>query len=51
MFAKNVATLLKEMVTEGELTLDFEDEVIDGTCVTHGGEVRHGPTKERLGLA
>ena len=51
MFAKNVATLLKELVTEGELSLDFEDEVVDGTCVTHGGEVRHGPTKERLGLA
>ena len=51
MFAKNVATLLKEFVTEGELSLDFEDEVIAGTCVTHGGEVRHGPTKERLGIA
>ena len=51
MFAKNVATLLKELVTDGELSLDFEDEVVTGTCVTHGGEVRHGPTKERLGLA
>jgi len=51
MFAKNVATLLGELVTDGELSLDFEDEVVDGTCVTHGGEVRHGPTKERLGIA
>ena len=50
MFAKNVANLLKELVTEGELSLDFDDEVVDGSCVTHGGEVRHGPTKERLGL-
>ena len=51
MFAKNVATLLKELVTDGELSLDFEDEIVAGTCVTHGGEVRHGPTKERLRLA
>ena len=51
MFAKNVATLLKEFVKEGELALDFKDEVITGTCVTHGGEIRHGPTREKLGLA
>ncbi len=51
MFAKNVATLLKELVTDGELSLDFEDEVVATTCVSHGGEVRHPPTRERLGLA
>ena len=51
MFAKNVATLLKELVTDGELSLDFEDEVVTTTCVSHGGEVRHPPTRERLGLA
>ena len=49
MFAKNVATLLKELVSDGALSLDFDDEVVTATCVTHGGEVRHGPTKERLG--
>ena len=49
MFSKNVETLLKELVAEGELSLDFEDEIVAGTCVTHGGEVRHGPTKEKLG--
>ncbi len=40
MFSKNVVTFLKEMLDEGELTLDFENEVIDATCVSHGGEVR-----------
>ena len=48
MFSKNVETLLRELVTDGELTLDFEDEIVTATCVTHAGEVRHGPTKERL---
>ena len=48
MFSKNVETLLKELVTEGELSLDFEDEIVAGTCVTHAGEVLHGPTKEKL---
>jgi len=49
MFSKNVETLLKELVAEGELSLDFEDEIVAGTCVTHGGEVLHEPTKEKLG--
>ena len=49
MFSKNVETLLKELVTEGELSLDFEDEIVASTCVTHAGEVLHGPTKEKLG--
>ena len=40
MFSKNVVTFLKEMLYEGGLTLDFENEVIDATCVSHGGEVR-----------
>jgi len=49
MFSKNVETLLKELVAEGELSLDFDNEIIAGTCVTHAGEVLHGPTREKLG--
>jgi len=30
------------------LELDFEDEIIDETCIAHGGEIRHGPTREAL---
>lgn len=50
MFSKNVATLLKELVDEGEMALDFDDEIVSATCVAHDGEIRHGPTKEKLGL-
>jgi|TARA_B110000116_G_scaffold250500_1_gene244906 NAD(P) transhydrogenase subunit alpha len=50
MFSKNVETLLKELVKEGELSLDFSDEVVTGTCVSHAGEVRHQLTREKLGL-
>jgi NAD(P) transhydrogenase subunit alpha len=31
-----------------QLNLDFEDEIIDKTCIAHGGEVRHEPTREAL---
>jgi NAD(P) transhydrogenase subunit alpha len=30
------------------LNLDFEDEIIDETCIAHGGEIRHEPTREAL---
>jgi NAD(P) transhydrogenase subunit alpha len=31
-----------------KLNLDFEDEIIANTCIAHGGEIRHEPTKEAL---
>jgi H+-translocating NAD(P) transhydrogenase subunit alpha len=30
------------------LVLDFEDEITGETCIAHGGEIRHGPTREAL---
>jgi NAD(P) transhydrogenase subunit alpha len=50
MYARNVATLLLEMVgDEGALELDFENDVLGPCCLTHGGEVQHDPTRERMG--
>src|SRR5262249_8325847 len=39
LYARNVTELLRELVKDGALALDFEDEVVRGACVTHGGEV------------
>ena len=49
MYAKNISTLLQCLIKDGELKLDFEDEIIDGTCVTHAGEIRNQRVKEALG--
>ena len=51
MFSKNLVTFVMEMVNkeDGSLNLDWENETIDGTCLTFDNEVRHGPTKEALG--
>ena len=51
MFSKNLVTFVMEMVNkeDGSLDLDWENETIDGSCVTFNNEVRHGPTKEALG--
>jgi NAD(P) transhydrogenase subunit alpha len=40
MFGRNVVNLLKLFIdAEGNLNMDFEDEVIKGTCLTHQGEI------------
>ncbi|WP_022885387.1 Re/Si-specific NAD(P)(+) transhydrogenase subunit alpha [Glaciibacter superstes] len=51
LYAKNVANLLALMIEGGALHVDFDDEVIAGACLTHDGEVRHGPTATALGAA
>src|SRR3954452_23864088 len=39
LYAKNIENLLGLLVSEeGELTLDFDDEVVAGACITHDGE-------------
>ena len=50
MFSNNVISLFKHLAPEGELVLDFDDEIIAGTIVTHDGAVRHPAVRERLGL-
>jgi proton-translocating NAD(P)+ transhydrogenase subunit alpha len=50
LYSKNVTSLLEHLAPEGELKLDFEDEITKGTCVTHGGEVVNDRVKEMLGV-
>jgi len=40
MYARNISSFLQHIVKDGALQLDFEDEIIRDTCVTHAGEVR-----------
>ncbi len=48
LFSKNVLALLKPFIAEGALTLDFEDEVIAGCALTHGGVITHDRTASLL---
>jgi H+-translocating NAD(P) transhydrogenase subunit alpha len=49
LYARNVQSLLELMVEEGELKLNFEDEVIAGACITRGGEIVHEGAKQAAG--
>jgi len=48
LYARNVTELLREFVKDGALALDFEDEIIRGSCVTHAGEVVSDAVKSTL---
>jgi NAD(P) transhydrogenase subunit alpha len=51
LYARNVQSLLELMVDEGELRLDFEDEIIAGACITRDGEIVHEGAKQAGGPA
>ena len=37
--SRNVTALLTEMLNAGELNIDLEDEVVNGTMLTHEGKI------------
>jgi NAD(P) transhydrogenase subunit alpha len=47
-YARNISSLLLGMVKDGQLNLDFEDEVTKATVITHDGAVVSEPVKKLL---
>ena len=50
MYAKNMQTLLKHLIKEGSINLDFTDEITRGATITHGGKVVNEATAKALGI-
>jgi NAD(P) transhydrogenase subunit alpha len=51
MFGKNMENLLNLLINEeGKLNLDFEDEIVRETVVSHKGEVPHSRMRQLLNL-
>ena len=50
MLSKNLFNFLAPMLSEGLLKLDWDDEVVAGTALTHAGEVKHAGVQNALGL-
>lgn len=49
MFAKNLANFMSLLADEeGNMNINFEDEIVRGTCLTHGGEIMHERVKDAL---
>jgi NAD(P) transhydrogenase subunit alpha len=45
LYAKNLYNFLELSLKDGALNLDWNDELIAKTCVTHAGEIKHEATK------
>jgi H+-translocating NAD(P) transhydrogenase subunit alpha len=50
LYSRNVQSLLELMVKDGELTLDFDDEVLAGACITRDGEIVHEGARAAAGV-
>ncbi len=48
MYSRNITTLLQQMVKDGQLQLNFDDEVIRGTCITHDGKIVNDAARARV---
>jgi NAD(P) transhydrogenase subunit alpha len=46
MYARNLFNFASLMIKDGNLNLDWSDELIAKTCLTHAGEIKHEPTKK-----
>ena len=51
LFARNVANLLLHLVKNGVITIDLEDEITKGACVTHKGEIVNERARQMVGTA
>ena len=48
MYARNLLNFLKPALDKGELKIDWNDEVFAQACLTHGGQIKHEPTRKAL---
>ena len=51
LYANNVANLLKLLAPEGNLNLNFEDDIIAGACITHDGQIVNDRVREASNTA
>ncbi len=49
LYSRNVFTLLTHLLKDGELVLDFDDEITRGTTIVRDGTIVHQPTLDAIG--
>ena len=48
LYSRNVSTLLLSIVKDGQPKIDFNDEIVKGSCLTNAGELVHPQAKALL---
>jgi H+-translocating NAD(P) transhydrogenase subunit alpha len=50
LYSRNVTNLLHLLGSPGKLSLNFEDEIIRGCCVTHAGQIVSERARQLMGM-
>ena len=50
MYAKNIVAFLQNLIKDGTVNIDLEDQIIKDTLLTHHGEVVNLRVQELLGI-
>jgi len=50
LYARNVLNLFQHLWQDGEVRLDFEDEIVRGCCVTHAGQIVNERARQLMGV-
>ena len=50
MFSKNIVNFVANIVKDGKIIIDTNDEITDSTLVCQNGKLVHAGTREALGL-
>ena len=48
LYAKNLLNFLELLIQDGAINIDLEDEILNASLITHGGEIHHAGIKEQL---
>jgi len=49
LYGKNILNFLQLIISkEGQLNLNFEDDLVKGACITHNGEVMNERVKSLM---
>ena len=48
MYARNLYNFLSLSIKDGALALDWDDELVAQTCLTHDGVIRHEATRQKI---
>ncbi len=48
LYSANLVAISQLFLKEGAVDMDFEDEILDGACVTYDGAVRFAPAREAV---
>jgi len=48
LFSRNITAFCNLLAKDGALNLDFDDDILSGSCIVHQGEIRSERIKEMV---